>query len=308
MKSSRTEGPDMFHPANSAGSLKDQKAYKRTSISNQILELLNERPYARSDIIESIHAKEKADKKTSENTIDSELVRLRRKKAVKKIPIQFMKEIYPDYTKKNDQVAYALYSYESEEHQIKKLMLTLREGFLYFRWPSVEEIAINIGKKPEYIREIVYKIAPSIIWNHPTEDDEKFTKISLRIYNTYLINKFFVENTKLINGKLILSNKIKSLFTSSNKKRIRTAIPPDSEVKASYVEPEELEARTTKEEWEELQRKSIWKPVRGKINELLPEKNDKNKYGNWLEEKLNSIEIIEHGFFKTILNIIRYNI
>lgn len=98
---------DNRDPVNSARLPQGGAKIRKISKSLKLRELLREKPYTRSKLIELLGFK-----KSNERSLDSYISRLRDAKLIKNIPIETMREIYPNEVKFTDKVAYADIEFE----------------------------------------------------------------------------------------------------------------------------------------------------------------------------------------------------
>jgi Fe2+ or Zn2+ uptake regulation protein len=71
--------------------------------------------------------------------------------------------------KDDGEITYALSDYEDEDAKIKRTVQDFE--LLRGRWPNEEEIGSLTGSCPETVKPIMYKLAPTIGWKHPSENN-----------------------------------------------------------------------------------------------------------------------------------------
>jgi len=55
--------------------------------------------------------------------------------------------------------------------RVKEVLEELNHDYRFFRWPTVEEVAVKIGEPPETVRPILYKLA--LGWREQTKEEAK---------------------------------------------------------------------------------------------------------------------------------------
>ena len=302
---SGAEDIDIIHLTKSVRCLNANKKIKKTSVSKNILFLLEKRPHTSSELISIMNI--------GKRRFYPEITRLRQKKKLKNLEgneFKSFKENYPDANIRNtDKKAYALIYYKPEKDIIKRILLEKRKEFFNLRWLDIKELSRIIGKLPKETEKDVYEISPNIGWKPPTEEDIEYTKIVLKIVNKYLINKKFINNVELKNGELLSSDieiiiKLTGAEYDTSANIIRYPFADGTLIHAGDIK------KITREEWEQWIMKIIWGDVRYMINKYLPSKKDKIQFSDWLIEKTHTdikdlkinadSEIIDTLYFRTI--------